>query len=182
MFEAREYSNITKLEIMNENFFRICATYNNTRKEYPETEYINCIWIPYKVGTSNSSLRIHDIKNICSHSNKSTHYIFVTDNVSFQGLKYLSTSRNYFEILSYNETLYAKHNHIFVPSYKLLSLAEVKDIEKRYGSKTFFNKMIAKQDAMARYFDFRVGDVVQIEQYSITSGTSIKYRLLVRGG
>ena len=42
-----------------------------------------------------------------------------------------------------------------------------------------FNKLVAADDALARYLDFRCGDVVRLDKYSSITGTSISYRVVV---
>ena len=80
-----------------------------------------------------------------------------------------------FEHLKYEDICCPKMEHVLVPNYRLVGHAETKELEKRYGEKTKFPKMVAKVDAMARYLDFQVGDIVEVAKKSPFSGISYRW-------
>jgi len=159
------------------NVVELCAEYHNTRDG--NMEKIMCVWFPFNYSKASSSTGKQDIQEYCSGYDKSHHCIFITDAISFQAVEYLNQSPFYWEVLSYDDTACAKNNHCYVPQYKLLTESEIKDVEKRYGSRQGFNKMIAKVDAMARFMDFREGDVILIDTFSCIGGTMKSYRFVI---
>ncbi len=72
-----------------------------------------------------------------------------------------------------------KTKHILVPQYKLLPEEEIQQLERKFGKRALFNKMLAKKDAMARYLDLRTDDVVEVTRKSVIGGFSVGYRILI---
>ena len=180
MFEARNYKNISKpikKKSNKINIIELCADYKNQRDG--TTEKIKCIWIPFNSRKLTSTIGKQDIQKYCSSASKSDHFIFITDSISFQAVNFLIAFSCYYEVLSYTDMACIKNNHCYVPNYTLLSENEVKLIEIKFGPRTGFNKMIFKIDAVARFMDFREGDVILIDKFSCIGGTSKSYRYVI---
>ena len=99
--------------------------------------------------------------------------------MSFQAIAHLKKSKFYWEVLSYTDTCFDKMSHSLLPKYKLLCESDVQEVEKKYGPRKLFHKMIARQDAIAKFMDYRVGDVVEICSKSAIAGNTITYRLVI---
>ena len=182
MFESRNYINIqgpVTVKINNTLLItELIAKYNNHRNK--RTEDIRCIFIPFDDSKLTSSIGKTDMHNYCKNTTNNSHLIFIVNNVSFQAYDYLSRLPLYWEILTYEDIICDKSKHIYVPEYKILTEPEIKHIEKKFGDRSKFNKMIVKVDAMAKYFDFRVDDVVKLTKNSSIGGFVEGYRFLVR--
>jgi len=183
MFSIREYTNVSSISEgkMNKMVTReLCADYTNPRSNV--TEAVTCVWIPFDPKKQSSVVGKQDIQIFMESfvdSAKSQHLILITDSISTQAVQYLHASSVYCEILSYDDTAFPKDDHVLVPHYTILSEDDITRLEKQFGARTTFNKMIVKKDAQARYRDFREGDVVQSKQKSIIGGFNIAYRLLI---
>lgn len=183
MFRDRRYVNITgptnsTTKTNSLHTVEMSAEYNNPRKlgdgDEAVPEKITCMWFP-----CNMSVGIKDIQQCCCNVSISCHYILIADSISFHAVAFLVKLPVYFEILSYDDTMYVKTDHVYVPKYTLLTEQETKQIEKKFGPRTSFNRMICKADAIARYMDFREGDVVSVDKYSASGGISTSYRYLI---
>lgn len=180
MFKARKYENVqgpTKTKLNKLHIIELCADYQNPRND--KKEKVKCVWIPFNSLKLSSSVGKQDIQEYCKNASDSYHFIFITDAISFQAVAFLSQLPCYWEVLSYDDTACAKNNHCYVPEYRLLSEGEIEDVEKKYGPRKGFNKMISKVDAMARFMDFRDGDVVLIDKFSCIGGTATSYRYVI---
>lgn len=178
MFLARNYTNIQGPTTNDaENYIFYYAQYNNKTNIC-----INVIAICMNIekGKIRSSIGKDILEKLClDTAPDTTHYILVSDYFSFHANMYLDQLNTYYEKLNNNDFKFKKHQHVFTPKYTLLSDDDIEKVERKYGSKTKFNKMIAGKDAIARYFDFRVGDIVKVERYSVIGGQSISYRILI---
>ena len=92
------------------------------------------------------------------------HFILVTMRISFQAMAILKECFNIFELLRPKEIYYNKTLHVMVPKYKILSAEEVDEIQIQYGPIKHFPKIIANVDPIARYLNFREGQVVSIDK------------------
>lgn len=180
MFRRRNYIDITepsKVQLGLLNVICVKANYKNPRDG--KTEQIHCLWIPFNHIKLNSAVGKNEISQYCSHLSDLDHVILIADAVSFQAVDYMKQSSFYWEILSYHDTSCDKMEHRLVPLYKILSETEIKNIEKKYGSRDKFPKMVVGLDAIARFMDFRLGDVVEIRKRSSIVGVALNYRQLV---
>jgi DNA-directed RNA polymerase subunit H (RpoH/RPB5) len=179
MFEARNYKNVrgpTKTTLNKSHIIELFAEYTNPRNG--EIEKVTCVWIPFNSLKLISTIGKQDIQEYC-YRDQSCHYIFITDSISFQAVEILTQILPYWEVLSYNDTACAKNNHCYVPQYQLLNESEIQAVEKQFGPRTGFHKMVAKVDAMARFMDFRKGDVVRVSKFSCIGGSVKGYRYLI---
>lgn len=108
------------------------------------------------------------------------HLIVVTDKISRHAIMLMEQKPGlYFEVVTYVDSSYTKHTHMFVPTYTLMDEDSIAEVERRFGPRRNFTKMIARVDAMARYMDFRPGDVVKTSKKSTISGLTDSYRLVI---
>jgi DNA-directed RNA polymerase subunit H (RpoH/RPB5) len=176
IFAARGYTNIGVPEKAGK-FHQVVATYNNPRNAV--TENITFIWPPFLETKMSSPLLKGDlIGMLAGRSGPKEHFIFFANSCSAPAVAFLRSKGIYFEIISSLDTFIPKHVVYIAPEYTLLDEKTVVELEKVIGDRNKFARMIASVDAMARYLDFRVGDVVRIKRWS-PSGPSIYFRLLV---
>ena len=85
-----------------------------------------------------------------------------------------------YEIFPIKNLLFNITKHSYVPKHELLSTDEASDIMKRYSIK---NKsqfpIILKSDPVARYYDFKPGQLIKVYRSSTATGESITYRYCV---
>jgi len=177
MFVSRGYVHITgpvKTKINKLHVLELQAEYVNPRSE--AREIIKCVLVPFHALKLSSSVGKSDVCSYCDGPPDALlHYIFITDSISFQAVVYLNSLLSYWEVMSYDDTACAKNAHYHVPTYTVLTEMELQQVERRFGDRKKFNKMVARVDAMARFLDFRVGDVVRVKK---ANGVE-NYRLLI---
>ena len=90
------------------------------------------------------------------------------------------TTRLTYEVFPIQNLLFNISRHSFVPKHEILSSEEALDIQKRYAIK---NKsqfpIILKTDPVARYYDIKAGQLVNITRASTATGENITYRYCV---
>lgn len=154
------------------NVLVVTAKYRNHRSQVIENIYF--VWINYNYTKMISSIGKGEIQKYTLDFKENDHIIFIADSVSFPAIDYMNNQCYYSEVLTYEETAFDKMNHVLVPKYRICSRNEIKEIEAKYGNKNTFPKMIAKIDPIARFMDFRPGDVLEITKKS----KSLRYRLV----
>jgi DNA-directed RNA polymerase subunit H (RpoH/RPB5) len=180
MFDARGYTNLrgpTKMKVNKLYIIELTADYINPRNN--NNERVTCVWIPFNSLKLNSTVGKQDIQDFCNSTSSSDHLIFITDSISFQAVAFLGSISSYWEVLSYDDTACAKMDHVYVPKYELLTENEILVYEKKFGNRKTFNKMISKVDALARFMDYRPGDVVRFDKISCIGGLSEGLRLVI---
>jgi DNA-directed RNA polymerase subunit H (RpoH/RPB5) len=182
MFSSRRYYELQspeKLTIKKKIFLRLRAKFDDIRENKRQKNVV-CFWIPVDCSKMSSSAGINEVTQLFSTLNKDTdHVIFISKSVTYQAVSFLNDTGLTWEVLSYEDTMCAKDTHQYVPKYDLLSEEEIQVVEKKYGSRHKFKKMISVKDAMARYLNFRPGDVVKTTQCSAIGGLCTSYRILI---
>ena len=165
MMRARGYTNI---ETVTTGSRRVLSALDGD-------EVVHAIFITHKTG-------IVDITAMLTTTDPAVgHLVIISDTISPQGLKVLYASTAFYvEVLSPLEVAQNKHDHYLVPLYYRLTDVEVVEVESRYGSRSNFPVMIYRSDAMARYFDFRPGDVLRITRRG--RGVPPSYRIVMEEG
>ena len=153
------------------------AEYCNPRTQ--KLEKVVCYWIPFSTCRQSSAIGKSDVHKLLTETPNTTHMMIICDSISFQATSYLSTLPIYWEALSYEDLACPKDHHRLVLIYSIMTKKDILEVEKIYGPRSGFNKMIAKADAMARYLDFREGDVVKVSKRFSTGGDIATYRILV---
>ena len=84
------------------------------------------------------------------------------------------------EMFEIRNLLFNITKHSYVPKHVLLSTTEAEEVYDKYSIK---NKtqlpIIYKTDPVAKYFDFKSGDLIRIMRGSTAIGESITYRYCV---
>lgn len=81
------------------------------------------------------------------------------------------------EFFTLREMQYNVTRHVCVPRHALMTPAQEEDAVRRFRLTSRFQfHIILTSDPVARYLGLRHGNIVKIERYSPTSGTSINYR------
>ena len=83
------------------------------------------------------------------------------------------------EVFFEDELLTNKIDHILVPKHIPISPEEQEQIKNEYGFKRNEFGKIHQTDAIARYYNLKVGDIIAIERASNTSGYSLYYRMCI---
>jgi DNA-directed RNA polymerase I, II, and III subunit RPABC1 len=82
-----------------------------------------------------------------------------------------------YEVFPIHKLLFNISKHSFVPKHEVLSNEKALEIQKNYAIK---NKsqfpIILKTDPVARYYDIKPGQLVQITRASTATGENITYR------
>lgn len=85
-----------------------------------------------------------------------------------------------YELFPIKNLLFNITKHSYVPKHELLSVDEANNIMKIYSIK---NKsqfpIILKSDPVARYYDFKPGQLIKVYRSSTATGESITYRYCV---
>jgi DNA-directed RNA polymerase I, II, and III subunit RPABC1 len=110
--------------------------------------------------------------------------IVVKDGVSPQSTKIKEECDESIEIWTQAELSYCPLDHISEPKYRMLDKEERMEVLKRYHPDTIkalskFPKESAKNSIIARYFDAKEGDVIEIIRTSFAAGESKVYRVFV---
>ena len=73
--------------------------------------------------------------------------------------------------------LFNRSKHEIVPKHRIISEKEKRQVMKRYNMSSVDNfPMILKEDAIAKYYGCRPGDICEITSHSGISGSYVKYR------
>lgn len=185
MFTSRNYREVgdaTPVTLVKTTALEILAVYDNPRNNIVES--IECLFVPYDSSRMNRAIGVKELSCYLSKKtrgppNSQRHVIVVADSISFKAMQLLSNSGVYWESIDYADLGFHKCDHYTVPKYEILSSNQCDALVRQFGPVKLFPKMIAKVDAMARYLDFRIGDILKITAFSATSGTSTYYREVV---
>lgn len=171
LFKRRNYTNVTKSFVISPGFMAVRAITAHDKS-------VVCIWARYdtskQVANFSKPNLVHVMKTV---EDNVDHLILVADSVSFHIIDFMKHQQDlYWEALTFDDLACDKMAHVKVPTYRLLCEHEVLELERRFGPRHKFNRMIARVDAIARFMDFRVGDVLEISRKSTHAVT---YRTVV---
>lgn len=175
MCKHRNYENFRKskpVKVEKMNIPIYCADYMNPRNQNKEN--IRFYLVPFDFQKNSASLGKSNIEQIVEKAKKTDHLIFITSSkLSVAGvslLKHRLASKKicYWEHFFYNRLSFDIYENVHsATKYTLLKEDELQALEQKYQIKRDqFPCMIAKEDAMASYMDFRKGDFIQIEYRS----------------
>lgn len=171
MLKERSYQVTPSCEVVSELWRALNAGHHRPGKK------IKCCWIETKEQATKVGKK--QILELISKIAPCSHLMIVTSAMSVQAVAVLKQLNIYFEVLGINDIISARINHSLVPKYRLLSEFEILDLEKRFGGRNTFNKMIAGTDYVARYMDFRPGDVLETTYVDDYGETLVGYRLVM---
>lgn len=113
------------------------------------------------------------------------HVIFVyKDKINAQNekaLKEIFKDVDNFEMFCLKNLLFNITRHSLVPKHELLTADEAEEIYSRYSVKTKqqqvkFPLLLTKSDPVAKYYDFKPGQLVRITRPSSSIGDAVSYR------
>lgn len=116
------------------------------------------------------------------------HVIFVfKDKINAQNeknLKDIYCDVDNFETFCLKNLLFNITRHNLVPKHELVNAVESEEVYRRYSIKTKqqnmkFPLLLTKSDPVAKYYDFKPGQLVRITRPSSSIGESISYRFCV---
>lgn len=70
--------------------------------------------------------------------------------------------------------------HSLVPKHELLSAKEKEELLKNYGISLRQLPRILENDAMVKFLNAKVGDVIKITRKSETAGETVYYRVVIK--
>lgn len=68
---------------------------------------------------------------------------------------------------------------VFIPNHKILNQDEKNDLLQKYSLESL--SKIYDTDMMSRYYGAKINDIFRIKRHNINSGTSIVYRVVIKG-
>lgn len=113
-------------------------------------------------------------------NNTKNHKILIVTEFSIKAEKQIDEINN-FEIFKINDVIRNISEHHSVPKHILLSKEDGLKVMEEYNFMKKDMGRIYKDDPMAKYLYAQVDDIVQIIRYSVVSGYSTYYRLVVPG-
>lgn len=84
-----------------------------------------------------------------------------------------------YELFPIKNLLFNITKHSYVPKHELLSVDEANNIMTNYSIKKSQFPIILKTDPVARYYDFKSGQLIKVYRSSTATGESITYRYCV---
>jgi len=105
--------------------------------------------------------------------------IVIVRSISKKAVKQILYDYKNTEFFFENEMLEDIPSKIFIPEHRILSLSEKNELLSKFNenelSKIYVNEIIA------RYYNAKIGDIMEIERFTPNSGKSIVYRTVVNG-
>jgi DNA-directed RNA polymerase subunit H (RpoH/RPB5) len=90
---------------------------------------------------------------------------------------FLQTNKVFIQIFSIDNLIRNITKHELVPTMRILSLEESKDVKKKYNIENNSNiPLILNSDPSAMFYGIKSGDFIEITRTSETSGVYISYR------
>tara|TARA_Y100000385_G_C13064416_1_gene626000 strand:+ start:1075 stop:1683 length:609 start_codon:yes stop_codon:yes gene_type:complete len=84
-----------------------------------------------------------------------------------------------YELFPIKNLLFNITKHSYVPKHELLSVDQANNIMTNYSIKKSQFPIILKTDPVARYYDFKSGQLIKVYRSSTATGESITYRYCV---
>jgi len=137
--------------------------------------------LPIKCLVMNSTLNIgtRDVEDFLAVLPEPVHILLVGQSMSSPAKHLLTISGHEWEYLQFREVKFNILENVYVPTYTLLTKEQVVNVEKRFGSSDRFPEMIADVDPVARFMNFKVGDVLCAQENSSVSGQTVFFEKVV---
>jgi DNA-directed RNA polymerase subunit H len=103
--------------------------------------------------------------------------LLVVNNIFYQPFKALVAMGNV-EVFWTFELFKDLYSNILIPPHRLLSLTEKEKVMREYQVRSKEISRMDRTDFVCRYMGFKVGDLIEIERPSVTSGISVAYRVV----
>ena len=111
---------------------------------------------------------------------KNDYKFLIVQSINLKNVDLLNKITN-LEIFTIDELLVNIIEHHLVPKHRLLTNDEKELLLQEYDIKTKNLARIYITDPIARYYNAKIGDIMEIERYTPNSGKSIIYRTVVNG-
>ena len=118
------------------------------------------------------------ISKIIDFSSKNKYIIISLDDKSFKLLKDVEKLPN-IETFNYQELLINVTDHFLVPEHRILNKEDAEQILEQYMCTKKTMPRMLKTDRIARHFNMKVGDMVEIKRISESCGHTLFYRVVV---
>lgn len=133
--------------------------------------------IPHKITAINKSFGISDFLN----DNKNLPKIVVVNEISKKARQHILKNYADTEIFLEEELLINLIDSHIIPKHILLTENEKKEVLEKYGAKQRSMPKMLHTEAVARYYNMKVGDICRILRPSDKSGITVAYRLVIKG-
>ncbi len=159
--------------------------YNNIMKNYDinnESVKFNLNNEEYIIKIINRAItgrKIEDIEQLIDIYRNNYKFLIV-QSINIKNNDLLNEISN-LEVFTIDELLVNIIEHHLVPKHRLLTEDEKNIFLKEYNIKQKNLPRIFVSDAIARYYNAKVGDIMEIQRYTPNSGLSIIYRTVVNG-
>ena len=167
------------------NIINFNDTFNNIKKNYDinnESIKFTINNIDYVIKIINRSItgrKIEDIEQIIDMY-KNDYKFLIVQSINIKNTDLLNKINN-LEIFTIDELLVNIIDHHLVPKHRLLNNNEKDKFLEEYDIKSKNLPRIYVTDPIARYYNAKIGDIMEIERYTPNSGKSIIYRTVVNG-
>ena len=111
------------------------------------------------------------------NQSQDNHCFIVVNNIFCQPFKLLMSMPNV-EVFWSFEFVKDLYTNVLIPNHRLLTDNEKEQIQQEYQVRTKNMPRLDKTDFIARYLGLKVGDWVEIERPSVSSGISVAYRVV----
>jgi DNA-directed RNA polymerase subunit H (RpoH/RPB5) len=111
-------------------------------------------------------------------NNQDTLLIIIVHDIQLKPFKEILEFPNT-EVFWIHEFIIDPINHHFTPEHRKLEPEEKEMFISEYKTKLKDLPRIDKTDFVVRYYNFKVGDYIEIKRNSISSGIAIAYRVVV---
>ena len=112
-------------------------------------------------------------------SNQETSRLVIVDDISFKPFKELIEGYPKVEVFRMREIFLDPFHHIYAPAVRVLTASEKEKFLHDMGIHVKELPRIEKVDAMARYLNLQVGDIIEIRRPSTTSGESLTFKRVI---
>lgn len=130
--------------------------------------------VPQKVTSVGKSPIILDFLTI----HKQSHKILIVDEISDKSRNAIMTTK-YIEIFVEKKIMQNVMEHVFSPTYEILTPDESTQLLKEYQLTKRQMKIMFDSDPVAQYLFLRKGRIVRIIRNSEASGNAVDYRIVV---
>ena len=159
--------------------------YNNVKKNFDinnESVKFNLNGINYVIKIINRSItgrKIEDIEQLIDQY-KNDYKFLIVQSINIKNTDLLNEISN-LEVFTIDELLVNIIEHHLIPKHRLLSEEDKNKLLEEYDIKQKNLPRIYVSDIIARYYNAKIGDIMEIERYNPNSGKSIIYRSVVNG-
>jgi DNA-directed RNA polymerase subunit H (RpoH/RPB5) len=156
-----------------------------TKNELIDSKNIICDLVDKKVAIKIYNSKLNSLKNdkeidVFIAAYPDNHKILIVNDIMPKAKKQVSDSRG-FEVFTIMEVIRDITEHDLIPKHILLSKEDADKLMNEYQIQKKDMGRILIDDPMARYLYAQKDDIIQIIRYSINSGYSTYYRLVVVG-